>query len=43
MDFRDEYRKKTINIGPDDKERKSELNKIEDDRIKHTVAYLDTD
>lgn len=41
--FSDEYRKKTIKIGPNDKERKSELNKIEDDLIKHTVADLDTD
>ena len=43
LNFSDEYRKKTIKIGPNDKERKSELNKIEDDLIKHTVADLDTD
>ena len=40
LNFSDEYRKKTIKIGPNDKERKSELNKIEDDLIKHTVADL---
>lgn len=34
---------KDYKIGPNDKERKSELNKIEDDLIKHTVADLDTD
>lgn len=43
LNFSDEYRKKTIKIGPNDKERESELNKIEDDLIKHTVADLDTD
>ena len=43
LNFSDEYSKKTIKIGPNDKERKSELNKIEDDLIKHTVADLDTD
>ena len=43
LNFSDEYRKKTIKIGPNDKERKSELNKIEDDLIKHTVADFDAD
>lgn len=43
LNFSDEYRRKTIKIGPNDKEREAELNKIEDHLIKHTVADLDTD
>ena len=43
LNFSDEYRKKTIKIGPNDKEREAELNKIEDDLIKHTVADFDAD
>ncbi len=43
LNFSDEYRKKTINIGPNDKKREEELRKMENGIITRTITNLDTD
>jgi len=43
LNFSDEYRKKTIKIGPNNKKREEKLRKIEDGIITRTITDLDTD
>lgn len=43
LNFSDEYRKKNVKVGPNDRAREEELKNIEEYLIKHTVTDLDTD
>lgn len=42
LNFSDEYRKKTVIVGPNDKKRKEELKRLEDSFISRTIVGLDT-
>lgn len=42
LNFSDEYRKKTVVVGPNDRERAEELKKLEDGFLTRTITGLDT-